>query len=96
MLAILLPCFWVYREVGRHIHATLSGSDRHLCRRGIRATGRRDDRTDQLSRRNGLRIEARGDTPSLPSRDPAGVDVMGERQAPKHVDDPVIGRLDTL
>jgi thiaminase/transcriptional activator TenA len=21
MLAALLPCFWVYREVGRHIHA---------------------------------------------------------------------------
>ena len=47
LLGALLPCFWIYAEVGTDIHGraaagqSVPGLDRHLCRRAIPHRGER-------------------------------------------------------
>ena len=56
VLGALLPCFWIYAEVGRDIHArararqSVPGLDRHLCGRGIPRRRPRRDRGHGRSR----------------------------------------------
>ena len=57
VLGALLPCFWIYAEVGRDIHAravcrqSVSGLDRHLCGRGFSRRRPRRDRCHRRGRR---------------------------------------------
>ena len=50
LLGALLPCFWIYAEVGRDIHGprrraqSLPGLDRHLCGRRLPRRRARHDR----------------------------------------------------
>ena len=60
LLGALLPCFWIYAEVGRDIHAraaagqSLSGLDRHLCRRAVPRRRPRHHRGHRRGRRDGV------------------------------------------
>ena len=83
LLGALLPCFWIYAEVGRDIHAprrcdnpyqawidTYAGEEFHAAVRAIIAATDEaaDDRLAAPSRANARRLHA---------RDPARMDVLG-------------------
>ena len=83
LLGALLPCFWIYAEVGRDIHAravagnpyrawidTYAGEDFHAAVRAVIARHRR-------SRRPCVATASRAHARCLRSRDAARMDVLG-------------------
>ena len=83
LLGALLPCFWIYAEVG-HRHPrprrggqSLPGLDRHLCRRAVPRRGARHHRGHRRGRRHRIGHPARTDARGVHPRDPVGVDVLG-------------------
>ena len=83
LLGALLPCFWIYAEVGtRHPQPrrggqSLPGLDRHLCRRAVPRRRPRHHRGHRRGRRHRIGDAARADALGLHPGDPAGVDILG-------------------
>ena len=82
-LAALLPCYWIYWEVGKEL--TRAGSpnplyaklDRHLWLRGVRQRRARGARCHQRGRRGCRGCRARRDAPPFHDDEPLRVDVLG-------------------
>ncbi len=83
LLGALLPCFWIYAEVGarypqpRRGRQSLPGLDRHLCRRAVPRGCASDHRSHRRGRRHRVGDAARAHALGLHPCNPTGVDVLG-------------------
>ncbi len=85
LVAALLPCFWIYWDVGTRIAATGGGGqsvsclDRHLCGRGVRRSGAHRDRHHRSGGRSDDSGDPGADDDGVHPLDAVRVAVLGRR-----------------
>ena len=88
-VAALLPCFWIYWEVGKHLRGVAAPGNPYqawIDTYADEAFARRRAAGDRAQRPDRGRGDATGpwpDAPGLPPRRPARMDVLGQRLAPR-------------